>query len=479
MSELALFDVAREALAEAVKIDEVKSVRDRAQQAKLYARQAKDKTLLANASALQLRAERRLGELIIAAKEAGEISRGGRPRDDDSDGDGFQETSAETVEVLRPATLKEIGVDHKLSSTAQRWAKLGDEEFEQKLDAVRDKIISGAAVAVNPLRDLTTEEKKARRAEREAELGARQVALPAAKFGVIYADPEWEHEVWSDSGMHKAAANIYPVSGLDAIKSRDVGSLAADDAILFIWTTVPHLDQAFEVVAAWGFGYVSSAVWVKQYPGNQHGMGYWFRIDHEILIVATRGRVPAPAPGTQFPSVIYAPVREHSRKPDEAYEIIEAYYPTLPKIELNARSARPGWARWGFEAPGAGSEAIQPAPDGVPADESRAAVAGETGEVSAAAASPVTGRADYQRLLDDAAALKGQHTRETAEPILRAGYAAEPPVPLVLMALDLGHKLSTVKSWAFRSGLTDMNRNAINATALAAQIKARREAADA
>ncbi len=456
-SELVLFDSAREALAAAVRIDEVKDVRDHAERMKLYARQAKDKTLLANASELQLRAERRLGELLEAAKDAGEIGYG-RPRSNLDDVDGEAEENGSDQEPFRRVTLKEAGIDKKLSMTAQRWAKLGDEEFEQKLEETRDKIISGGAAVVNPLRDLSTGEKKARRAEREAVLGAKLVALPEAKFGVIYADPEWEHAVWSDGGMHKAAANIYPVSGLDAIKRRDVASLAADDAVLFMWTTVPHLDQAFEVIDAWGFEYVSSAVWVKQYPGGRHGMGYWFRIDHEILIVASRGRVPAPAPGTQFPSVIHAPVREHSRKPDEAYEIIEAYFPSLPKIELNARAARPGWARWGYEAPAASS--VQKMHTSPPAAEpgdgddvrgaSAASPAGEVGQPERAEA-----RAGARFSQGNASPATRHSTFEAALPILEARYATEGGKAL---ADELGIPLGTLRTWAFRAGLTSKAR---------------------
>lgn len=68
-------------------------------------------------------------------------------------------------------------------------------------------------------------------------------------------------------------------------------------------------------------------------------------------MVGTRGNIPAPAPGTQWRSVIEAPRGRHSEKPEKAYELIESYFPNLPKIELNARKARPGWDAWGFEAP--------------------------------------------------------------------------------------------------------------------------------
>lgn len=105
--------------------------------------------------------------------------------------------------------------------------------------------------------------------------------------------------------------------------------------------------QALEVMAAWGFKYVTNFVWVKDHPGT----GYWNRNQHETLFVGTKGNIPCPAPGTQWPSVIIAPVGEHSEKPELSLEMIEAYFPTLPKIELNRRGpARHGWDAWGNEA---------------------------------------------------------------------------------------------------------------------------------
>ena len=78
--------------------------------------------------------------------------------------------------------------------------------------------------------------------------------------------------------------------------------------------------------------------------------GFWFRNRHELLLLGTRVKVPAPAPGDAWESVIWADVREHSQKPEIFYKMIEAYFPTLPKIELNARGqAREGWESWGPE----------------------------------------------------------------------------------------------------------------------------------
>jgi N6-adenosine-specific RNA methylase IME4 len=98
---------------------------------------------------------------------------------------------------------------------------------------------------------------------------------------------------------------------------------------------------------SWGFGYKSSMVWVK----DRMGTGYWFRNQHELLLIGTRGNVIAPAPGSQFPSVITAPVGKHSQKPEEFYRVVENYFPTVSKIELFARNGRENWYSYGNEAP--------------------------------------------------------------------------------------------------------------------------------
>jgi N6-adenosine-specific RNA methylase IME4/ParB-like chromosome segregation protein Spo0J len=193
------------------------------------------------------------------------------------------------------------------------------------------------------------EEKKQRRAARESELAAKQHALPDKKYGVIYADPEWRFEPYSrETGMDRAADNHYPTSELKVILNRPIWNITAKDCALFLWATVPMLPQALEVMDAWGFTYKSNFVWMK----DRIGTGYWNRNQHELLLVGTRGNVPAPAPGEQWPSAIQAAVEAHSVKPERFIELIESYYPTLPKIELNRRGpARAGWDAWGNEAP--------------------------------------------------------------------------------------------------------------------------------
>jgi N6-adenosine-specific RNA methylase IME4 len=194
--------------------------------------------------------------------------------------------------------------------------------------------------------------KKEMRSAKEAALGAKQMALPDKRYGVIYADPEWRFEPWSrDSGMDRAPENHYPTTKTIDIMARPVGDIAAEDCVLFLWATSAMLPHALMVMTAWGFDYKTHAIWNKVRKGEQGGTGYWFTGEHELLLLGTRGQVPAPAPGTQWKSVIFADAGKHSEKPEIFAKLIEHYFPTLPRIELNARRAREGWDSWGNEAP--------------------------------------------------------------------------------------------------------------------------------
>ena len=182
----------------------------------------------------------------------------------------------------------------------------------------------------------------------EADLATQIRALPTKKYGLILADPEWKFVVRSEeTGNDRAAANHYATSALAEIKARDVPSISADDCVLALWATVPMLPQALEAMAVWGFEYRSLCIWLK----DKVGTGYWFRCVLELLLVGVKGDMPSPAPGTQWESAFDADVGEHSEKPLAAYELLESYFPHIPRIELNARRKRDGWDVWGAEAP--------------------------------------------------------------------------------------------------------------------------------
>ncbi|HEU02927.1 MAG TPA: hypothetical protein ENH89_21945 [Aurantimonas coralicida] len=230
--------------------------------------------------------------------------------------------------------------------------QLSDQRFDELKAA--DAIHPGMARG-----DLDTLSKADARADKERDLGARTAAGNAElaergswrKYNVIYADPAWRFETYSAKGKRKSADNHYPTMSTDEIGALEVGGLAAADCALFLWATVPLLVEAGMTLAAWGFRYKSHFVWVK----DKAGTGYWNRNRHELLLVGTRGAIPAPAPGTQVDSVLEtAPgeVLAHSQKPQSACAMIEAYYPSCPKIELFARPpAADGWDLWGNEAP--------------------------------------------------------------------------------------------------------------------------------
>jgi N6-adenosine-specific RNA methylase IME4 len=192
---------------------------------------------------------------------------------------------------------------------------------------------------------MRAEIKRRKRVVKERDLGARQLAHPDKRYGVIYADPPWRFEPYSRvTGMDRAADNHYPTMDVPAICALQIP--AADDCVLFLWATVPMLPEAMAVMVSWGFAYRSHFVWLKQ----RWGTGFWNRNKHELLLVGTRGEVPAPAMGEQFSSVIEAAATEHSAKPAAFAEMIEEMFPSLPAIEMFARGPRLGWDVWGNEA---------------------------------------------------------------------------------------------------------------------------------
>ncbi|WP_291208961.1 MT-A70 family methyltransferase [Hyphomonas sp.] len=188
--------------------------------------------------------------------------------------------------------------------------------------------------------------KRETRLERIREISKGNGPLPNKRYPIIYGDPAWLHETWTENGKDRSSENHYPCMDLADIQALQLDRIAGDDALLLLWTTVPHLAKALNCLPGWGFEYKSHLAWIK----DKIGTGYWFRNQHEILIVATRGDFPAPLMGTQLSSVLQSPVREHSRKPDEIRTWIEQTWPDLPRIELFCREPREGWDVWGNQA---------------------------------------------------------------------------------------------------------------------------------
>src|SRR3984893_8261459 len=262
------------------------------------------------------------------------------------------ERAADVRERGAPELIHAVESDKVSVSAAADVATLPIEQ-QQEIVAKGEREILEAAKTI---RARQMEERYVARVARIAEVSAGNTPLASERrYPVILADAPWDYHLYSEtSGSARAAAEHYPTMKLDKICSLPVADIATDDAILFLWTTAPHLQESFEVLAAWGFEYKTNAVWVK----HAQGLGFFVRGQHEHLLIATRGDIPCPLPGDRPASVIEAPRREHSRKPDEAYTLIERMYPELPRIELFARGRREGWAVWGNQA--------APPDDGIP-----------------------------------------------------------------------------------------------------------------
>jgi ParB/RepB/Spo0J family partition protein len=186
-----------------------------------------------------------------------------------------------------------------------------------------------------------------KRIELEDEDAERRAALIVTeeapkKPQLVLADPPWRYDfAQSDS---RQIENQYPSATVDEIIAHKPDTEA--DCVLLLWATVAKLPEAFEILNGWGFDYKTHAVWDKQ----KIGMGYWFRGQHELLIVATKGRISPPAEQHRVSSVFSEPRGKHSAKPECVYQWIEAAFPGLVKLEMYCRSPREGWLVEGNES---------------------------------------------------------------------------------------------------------------------------------
>lgn len=254
--------------------------------------------------------------------------------------------------VQRATAVRETGAPElvaavergKVSVSAAADIATKPKEEQQQIVARGEKEILEAA------KQIRAEKAEVRRAERLnnlAEISKGNAELSTdQKYPIIYADPPWRYENPPMGGTNRSIENHYPTMTLEEICALPVSDLATEDAMLYLWATAPKLAECFKVIESWGFEYRTNLVWDKELIG----MGYHARNQHEILLVAKRGNIPPPSAGTQPSSVHREKRGEHSAKPTFYYEMIEAAYPQLPKIELFSRAPREGWAAWGNQA---------------------------------------------------------------------------------------------------------------------------------
>jgi len=177
------------------------------------------------------------------------------------------------------------------------------------------------------------------------------VDFPNKQYGVIYADPPWQFKTRSEKGKDKSPEKHYPVLSLADIISLPVSNIAKPDSVLLMWVCDPMLDQALQVIDAWGFKYKTVGfTWVKKNKKADSwfwGMGYWTRANAEICIIATRGKPKRISAGVH--QIVDDRIMEHSRKPDTVRKRIVELVGDLPRIELFAREKPDGWDVWGNE----------------------------------------------------------------------------------------------------------------------------------
>tara|TARA_R100000234_G_C4945956_1_gene155102 strand:+ start:47 stop:580 length:534 start_codon:yes stop_codon:yes gene_type:complete len=168
------------------------------------------------------------------------------------------------------------------------------------------------------------------------------------QYKVILADPPWSWKAWGKKGEKKSAKKHYRVMEPVDLCGLPVADRAASDAVLFMWCISSMLGDALRLVDAWGFTYKTAGfIWVKtnrQSGSLFWGLGYHTRQNAELCLLATRGKPKRISGGVH--QVIMSPRREHSRKPDEIYDRIEALYPG-PYLEMFSRTDRAGWDAWG------------------------------------------------------------------------------------------------------------------------------------
>ena len=182
--------------------------------------------------------------------------------------------------------------------------------------------------------------------------GCLYAALPPRRYAVVYADPPWDYRgqlqhAGPGSDDTGGAARHYGTLTLAQLKRLPVPSIAADDSLLFLWSTSPHLDQAIELGKAWGFAWATVAfVWDKA----RVNPGFYTLSQCELCLVFKRGRIPQPRGARNVRQLVREERGPHSAKPEEVRRRIEAMFPEQARIELFARLAAPGWDAWGAEA---------------------------------------------------------------------------------------------------------------------------------
>jgi hypothetical protein len=363
---LTQYDAACAALAAAVKADEVMSIRLEAKAIEAVARVARNLDLEIDAVTLRTRAEARLGEMLEQGEREGIIATRGRQSSKDSES-----------ESLTRATLKDIGVDPKLSAYSRKLNGIGQQALDKLIERMQSESRQRGRVAVNVIADELGKRNVASRRALAQELSdATALSASGRKFPVLYADPAWRRKAGIGNRSYE---NHYTTDTWAEICAMPVKERLLPDAWGFIWIPRAHLlalhpteidtplgrttvkmPLAWAVASSWGFdSYSTCAVWTKtdEEHEDHHGLGLVFWDQDELLLMFKRGRgLPKPDTDIKFGSNHRERAESHSAKPTYYRDMINAMTGGgVPVLELFAREDEehvlpPNFFTWGNQS---------------------------------------------------------------------------------------------------------------------------------
>lgn len=324
---------ARSLLAKCKRVDEVKHIRDQAAAIEAYLRQQHASREAQNdAAEIKLHATVRLGELAAELeKSKGAAQPRGGPR-------------ARTRNVparASPPTLSDLGITHSQSSRWQELARIPKEELECFIAEQRAKP-DGEVTTSGLRREHAGKAKLQRKRAVADQIRAEPPPIPEGPFRVIAIDPPWRYGSRVEDASHRGR-NQYPDMSVEEICALPVAAKAhPDGCVLWLWTTNAFMRDAYRCLDAWGFQEKTILTWDKQLLG----LGDWLRNITEHCILAVRGTPVVQL--TNQTTLISEARREHSRKPEAFYALVEALCPGS-KLEMFGRESREGWTLWGAE----------------------------------------------------------------------------------------------------------------------------------
>ena len=274
----------------------------------------------------------------------------------------FEQRAKENLIVAAQKTNTGSQISVKAVDTQKELAKIAGvshdtihkvEKIEQTATPETKAQIKSGNVSINQAYQATRREEKIKaiseKIEEHKDTKTKGIDIYSTdrKYNIIYADPAWEY--WS--GGNKNQSLHYNTMTIQDICNLPIKNITDKDCVLFLWATYPILEQAFEVIKAWGFEYSTAGfVWVKKNKVSDTpfvGCGSWTRANSELCLLATKGTVTRIDAGIS--QVIESPIEEHSKKPAITRELITRLVGELPRIELFSREAVDGWDCWGNE----------------------------------------------------------------------------------------------------------------------------------